>query len=103
LSQVVVADGVGEKAVVSDTVESMWQDVDEEAADELVGIEGHGFVSVSLFSPVIFVFEGNAMITLGYQAVVGDGDAVSIAGEIVKYGLGSVEGTFGIEIPLEFA
>lgn len=103
MSEVVVADGVGDEAVVSDTVETLWQDVDEETADELVGIEGHGFVSISLFSPVIFVFEGDAVIILGDQSGVGDSDAVGISGEVSQYRLGPLEGSFGIEVPVEFA
>ena len=35
----------GEQAVVPDAVEAAWQDVDEEAADELVGLERHGLVA----------------------------------------------------------
>ena len=96
LSQVIVADGVGEKAVVSNAVESLWQDVDEETADELAGIEGHGFVAVSLFGPVIFPLEGDAVIILGDQAGVGDGDAMGVLGEVSQYGLGPLEGSFGI-------
>ena len=103
MSEVVVSDGVGNQAVVSDTVETLWQDVDEETADELVGIEGHGFVSNSLFSPVIFVFEGDAVVMLGYQAAVGDSDTVGIAREVSQYSLGSMEGWFGIKVPVEFA
>lgn len=103
LSQAIVADGVGEKAVVSNAVESLWQDVDEETADELAGIEGHSFVAVSLFGPVIFPLEGDAVIILGDQAGVGDGDAMGISGEVSQHHLGPVEGSFGIEVPLEFA
>lgn len=31
----------GEQAIVADSVEALGQDVDEKAADELVGAEGH--------------------------------------------------------------
>lgn len=103
MSQVVVADGVGEKAVVSNAVESLWQDVDEETADELAGVEGYGFVAVSLFGPVIFPLEGDAVFIVGDQAGVGDGNTVSISGEVSQYGRGPLEGSFGIEVPLEFA
>jgi hypothetical protein len=40
---VLSAPAVGEETVVSDAVETVGQDVDEEAADELVGFERHGF------------------------------------------------------------
>ncbi len=103
MSQVVVSDGVGDQAVVSNAVETFRQDVDEEASDELVGIESHGFVSESLFGPVIFVFKGDAVLILGDQSGVGDSDTVGITGEVSQYRLGSLEGTFGIKVPLEFA
>ena len=103
MGEVVVADGVGDQAVVSNAVETFRQDVDEEASYELVGIEGHGFVSESLFGPVIFVLESDAVLILGYQSGVGDSDAVGIAGEVGQYRLGSLERWFGVEVPLEFA
>ena len=37
---------VGEKAEVADTHEAVGEDVEEEAADELFGIEGHRFQPV---------------------------------------------------------
>ena len=58
--QIVAAHGIGKQAVMSDTVESLRQDVDEEAADELVGVQGHGFLTVLFFLTVVFPFEGNA-------------------------------------------
>src|SRR6266536_6610644 len=39
--EVVDAGAVGEQAVVADAMEPAWQHVDQEAADELVGGEGH--------------------------------------------------------------
>ena len=42
---VVGASGVGEEAVVTDAVKAVGQDVDQEAADELVGCERHQLVA----------------------------------------------------------
>ncbi len=42
---------VGKEAVVANAVKAVGQDVDEEASDELVGFEGHGFVAVFLLCP----------------------------------------------------
>ena len=43
---VVDAGGLGEQAVMADTVEALGQDVDEEAADELVCCERHHLVAI---------------------------------------------------------
>ena len=43
--EVVGADMAGEQAVVADAMEAFGQDVEEEAADELIDIEGHGFMA----------------------------------------------------------
>ncbi len=89
MSQVIFAPGVGEQAVVSDAMESVRQDMDEEAPDELVGGQGHGLVANPSFVPIVFVFEGDAVIIMSDQAAVGDGDAVGVSGEVSEYGFGS--------------
>ncbi len=89
MSQVILTPGVGEQAVVSDAMESLGQDMDEEAPDELAGGQGHGFVANPSFVPIVFVFEGDAVIIVGYQAGVGDGDAVGVSGEVSENGFGS--------------
>ena len=53
LRQVVAAYGIGEQAIVSDTVEALRQDMDEESSDELVGVQGHGFKTPSCVTPVL--------------------------------------------------
>jgi hypothetical protein len=51
--------GACEQAVVADAVESFWQDVDEEAADELIDAERHRGVSAGTFDPVVLDLEGD--------------------------------------------
>ena len=101
LSQIVAAHGIGEQAIVSDTVEAGREDMDEEAADELVGVQGHGFVLVLLFLTIVFPFKRDAPFIVGDQAVIGDGDAVCVSGEVGQHGFGSCEGSFGIDHPLD--
>jgi hypothetical protein len=43
---------------VPDAVLALGQDVDEEAADELVGLEGHGLVAAGPVDPVVLDREG---------------------------------------------
>src|SRR6266566_704862 len=78
---VVGAGGLRQQAVVTDAVEALGQDVDEESADELVCGECHPFVSISALDSVVLALEGNAVFVECDQAAIGDGNAVGIAGE----------------------
>ena len=51
-----------EQAVVTDTVEAARQDMQEKAADELGGVERHGLEPVAAFDPIVFPFEGDALL-----------------------------------------
>src|SRR5271166_3832568 len=79
----------GEQAVMADAVEAAGQHVQEEAADELAGVERHGPEPVVAFDPVVFPLEGDASLVERDQPGVRDGDAVGVAGEIGEYGLRS--------------
>ena len=56
---------VGKQPVVPDSVKAVWQDVDEEAANELVRVQDHGFVPTSPFGSIIFPLEGDAVLIEG--------------------------------------
>ncbi len=73
---------VGEHAVRANTMKSFWEDMQQEAADELVDIKGHGGVAAWPFDPVILPFEGDAAVVDSDQPSIGDGDAVGVTGEI---------------------
>ena len=45
---------IGEQTVVSDAMKALRQDVHEEAANELAGLQGHGLVSLGALDAVIF-------------------------------------------------
>ena len=62
------APAVGEETVVSDAVEPVGQDVDQEAADELVGVERHELVASVGLGPVILPFESHAFAVEGDRA-----------------------------------
>jgi hypothetical protein len=76
---VVGASGFGEEAVVADAMQAFWQHVDEKAADELVGGDGHALVPIAALAAVVLALEGDALLVAGDQAAVGDGDAVGVA------------------------
>src|SRR5271167_3762891 len=73
---------IAEEAVVPDAVKPVRQYMDQEAADELPGLEGHGLLTVVI--PVILPAEADLAVLHGDQAVVGDGDAVGIPPDIVE-------------------
>ena len=60
----------GEQAIVADAVESRWQHVHQETADELVGGERHDLVALGTFDPVVLPFECDAFLIACDQAAV---------------------------------
>src|SRR6202030_2229175 len=76
------ADAACEQSVMADAVKTCWQDMDEEAADELAGREPHDLLPRVAIDAVILVLERDAGAVAGKQAAVGDGDAVGISRQI---------------------
>src|SRR5215204_1533900 len=56
-----LAGGAGEQAVVADVVEALGQDVEQEAADELVGGERHDLLPLGLAAAIVLVAEGDVL------------------------------------------
>jgi hypothetical protein len=98
---VVGADAACEQSVMADAVKTCWQDMDEEAADELAGREPHDLLPRGAIDAVILVFERDAGVVAGKQAAVGDGDAVGIARQIGQHSLRAAEGTFAVDHPFD--
>jgi hypothetical protein len=91
----------GEEAVVADAVEARWQDMHQEAADELACIERHHpVVSLGAVKAIILPLEGDALVVGRDQAAVGDRDAVGVARKISQDLLRSPEWTLGIDDPV---
>ena len=67
----------------------------QEAAQELWRCDGHHsfVIAVGIISPA----ESDLVVGEGDQAMVGDGDAMSVAGEIAEDMMGTAEGWFGID------
>ena len=91
-SDVVGAGAAGKQAVVANAVEAVRQDVDQEAADELVGRERHDLLAITTIGTIVLPSEGDAGAVTGDQPAVGDGDAVGIARQIGQHGLGPPNG-----------
>src|SRR6516225_10339084 len=76
----------------------LWQNVEQEAPDELVGAERHCRVPRPP-AAVILVTEGHAALVESNEATVRDGDAMSVAGEIGEHCLWPGEGRLGVDKP----
>src|SRR5260370_19229641 len=92
---------VGEEAEVANANQALGQNVEEEASKELVGGNGHGLLlaAVSIVSPA----EADAIVLEGHETMVGDGDAVGIAGQVVENMFGATEGWLGVDHPVLLA
>ena len=77
---------------MADAVEPVGQDMDQKAADEFVGIEGHQLVASSALGAVILPFASHALAVKGDEPTVGNGDPVSVAGQIGEHRAGSAKG-----------
>ena len=89
---------VGQKAVMADVLKPCRGNVQEEAANEFVGGEGHGLLRRTVL--VVLPEKGDAAVAETHQAVVGDRHAMGVAGEIVEHVMGAAEGWLGIHHPL---
>ena len=69
---VVLGVGVGEQAVMADPMKARGQHVQQEAAHELRGRQGHRFVARPSVLAVVFPAEGDATIIQGQKPRVGD-------------------------------
>ena len=57
-----LAGGAGEQAVMPDAMEAARQDMEQEAADELVGRERHDLLPVGAVAAIVLVAEGDAAL-----------------------------------------
>ena len=85
---------------MTDAHKAIRQDVKEEAADEFVGIKGHGLFSIPIFS--ISITKGDLAVLDVEDAVVGESDAVGVAAEVIQHGLWRTERLFGVNHPVLF-
>jgi hypothetical protein len=89
---------IGQEPERADADKAARQNVEQEAAQELLRIERHP----SLLIPVgiILPAKGNPVPVEGYEAVVGDGHAMGVAGEITQHMVGAAERWLGIDHPV---
>jgi hypothetical protein len=68
--------------------------MEEESANELQGVESHRARTVSL--GVILPTKGDFAVFEGDEPPIGDGDSMSVSGEVLEDLLGTAEGRTGI-------
>src|ERR1700722_17943610 len=73
---------VAEEAEVPDAVKPVRQHMDQKAPDELLTREGHYLLAVVI--SVILPAEADLVAIHGHQSVVRDGDAISVAPDVVE-------------------
>lgn len=91
---------IGQEAKVANAHESIGQDVQEEATDELFSSEGDGLQSVALFA--IAVGEGDLTGLGREKTVIRDRDPVGIASQVIEDFFRRSEGLFSIDVPVLF-
>ena len=98
LGEFCLPDPVGQEAEVPQPVEPVGRDVEHQPPQELDGIQGQGAQAVAM--GIVFVAEGDLAVFQGDEPVVGDGDAMSVPGEVLEDVLGVCQGLFGVDDPL---
>src|ERR1700693_1260734 len=90
---------VGQEAVVPNAMEAIRQRVQQEAADELIGIEGHdlGFAVMTIVLPA----EADTAINQADETRVGDRHTMRVAAEICEHLIGPAKGRLGVDYPLD--
>jgi hypothetical protein len=83
---------------VADADQAFRQNMNKEPSQELVGRDRHDLLLAA--GCVVFPAEGDAIILERDEAVVGDRDAMGVAGEVVQNVFRSTEGWLGIDDPL---
>src|SRR5579863_3617864 len=99
LNQFLFANSIGEEAEVADADQAGGQHVEQEAADEFDRIEGHGLGTRMI--GIVFPVKADAAVFQSAKPVVGDGDAMGVASQILEHTPGSTEGRLDVNHPFE--
>ena len=72
--------------------------MEKEAPQKLLGGEGHRSLLIAV--GIVLPAEGDLIMLEGHKTVVGDGNAMGIAGQITQHMMGTAEGGLGIDDPV---
>jgi hypothetical protein len=92
------APAIGQETERADADKAAGQDVEQETAQELLRIERHHSLLIAV--GIILPAETNLIVLESYEAVVGDGHAMGVAGEIAEHMMRTTEGWLGIDDPV---
>lgn len=96
--QEISAPAIGQEAERADADKAAGQDVEQETAQELLRSERHHSLLITV--GIIFPAESNLVILESHEAMVGDGHAMSVTGEIAEHMMGTAEGGLGVDHPV---
>jgi hypothetical protein len=83
---------------VADANQPLWQNVDQESAQELIGGNGHDPLLVAV--RVVFPAKRDSIILEGDESMVRDRDTMRIAREVVQNMLRTTERWLGVDDPV---
>ena len=89
---------VCQESEVADLNEARWQDVEQEAADELDCIQGHCLGAVVIFG--IPPAKTDLALFKAHQPAMGDGYPMGVPGQILQYVFGSAKRRFCVNYPV---
>lgn len=89
---------VGEEAEVADADEAAWEQVQQEAAEELVCRQAHDALPVVVRG--VPPAEADLTFSEGDQPAVGDADAMGIRAQVAQRVLRAAEGPLGVDDPV---
>jgi hypothetical protein len=94
---VVFTTSVCKKPEVSDAHISMGQDMKKEPSDELISLESHGllFITIGIVPPT----EGDVAVLDVEDTVIADSDPVGISAQVLKDTLGAIKRRLAIDNP----
>jgi len=96
--QIPGSEAVGKESEVADAHEAAWDDVHEEPAQELVGLQRHNALPVPV--GIVLPAERHVVIVHADQPMVGDGDFVRISREVLENVCRPAEGRLGVDNPV---
>ena len=91
---------VAEETVVADALKAIRQEMQEKTSNELLGRQRHGLMSIVV--PVILPVKTNLIVVDVNQAIVGKGNAMGIAADVVEHLSRPAERRFGVDDPWDF-
>jgi len=89
---------IGQEAEKANADKAARQDVEQETAQELLRTERHHSLLITV--GIILPAESNLVAVEGHEAVVGDGHAMSVTGEIAEHMMRTAERWLGVDDPV---